>query len=273
LSLASLAARYPGPLGESLVLGWAVAAPALVDRESAAAQLDPTTALTRSIEAAEAVTAATWRMAAPMATARAAAVLRQVRGVHPGEALAHLEGLATPEPEQVERLMSLLAAIRNGVDQIAGPGRRFPFWRLNASQLRTLLAGGMRPAQHRFGPDRWEPFMFTVACSFGAEIRGQPASPGVGAGRICFISDPDQAGSFAPRDVIVAPQPVPNLAPLLWDAAGLVTINGGPGAHLFEAARSLRVPAVCGLGSSGALTGSTAAAVDGDYGSIHAVAW
>ena len=42
-------------------------------------------------------------------------------------------------------------------------------------------------------------------------------------------------------------QPVPNLAPLLWDAAAIVTETGSPAAHLFESARALRVPAVCGV--------------------------
>ncbi|HEX5695836.1 MAG TPA: PEP-utilizing enzyme, partial [Acidimicrobiia bacterium] len=49
------------------------------------------------------------------------------------------------------------------------------------------------------------------------------------------------------RGIITSPQPIPNLAPLLWDAAGLVTATGSPAAHLFESARALGVPAVCGL--------------------------
>ena len=38
--------------------------------------------------------------------------------------------------------------------------------------------------------------------------------------------------------------PLPNFAPLLWDAAGLVALGGAPSAHLMEVARSLTVPAV-----------------------------
>jgi phosphoenolpyruvate-protein kinase (PTS system EI component) len=44
--------------------------------------------------------------------------------------------------------------------------------------------------------------------------------------------------------VVVAANPLPALAPLLWRASALVTASGGPGAHLVDVARSLRVPAV-----------------------------
>ena len=272
LALASLTARYPGPLGESLVLTWAVADPSLAVEHSPA-PIDPLTALERSIELAAVLTASTWKTAGPIAAARAAAVLRQVRGIHPARALAHLEGLAPPDPRQARELMSLVAAVRCGVEQLAESGRPVAFWRLTLAELRSLLTGGAPRSQHRVGADRWEPFQSMVAQGLGNEHRGVPASPGLGTGRICFISHPDQVVAFAPRDVIVAPQPISNLAPLLWDAAGLVTTAGGPGAHLFEAARSLKVPAVCGVGSSGAWTESTAAAVDGDNGLVHAVTW
>ena len=46
--------------------------------------------------------------------------------------------------------------------------------------------------------------------------------------------------------MIVVQYPLPNFAPLLWDAAGLVALGGAPSAHLMEVARSLTVPAVVG---------------------------
>jgi phosphoenolpyruvate-protein kinase (PTS system EI component) len=65
--------------------------------------------------------------------------------------------------------------------------------------------------------------------------------------------------------MVTAPQPVPNLAPLLWDAAGLVTETGSPAAHLFESARALGIPAVCGV----ELTDSNQiVAVDGSTGVV-----
>jgi phosphoenolpyruvate-protein kinase (PTS system EI component) len=66
--------------------------------------------------------------------------------------------------------------------------------------------------------------------------------------------------------VITSARPVPNLAALIWDAAGLVTTTGSPAAHLFEAARALRVPAVCGV-DLGA-PGHQVVAVDGTDGAV-----
>jgi pyruvate,water dikinase len=132
----------------------------------------------------------------------------------------------------------------------------------------------------RVGADRWEPFQTAVVESFGTEHRGIPASPGLGCGRLCFIANPDQVAHFRPRDVVVTDNPIPNLAPLLWDAAGLVSTSGSPAAHLFESARSLNVPAVCAIdlsASTGAdlasTTGRYALAVDGENGLVYISEW
>jgi phosphoenolpyruvate-protein kinase (PTS system EI component) len=72
-------------------------------------------------------------------------------------------------------------------------------------------------------------------------------------------------GRFSTRAVIDAPQPLPNLAPLLWDAAGLVTSAGSPAAHLFESARALGIPAVCGVELDG---NGEIVAIDGHQGVV-----
>ena len=81
----------------------------------------------------------------------------------------------------------------------------------------------------------------------------------------------------SPREVLVAARPVGNLAPLLWNAAGLVTEVGSPGAHLFEVAAWLGVPAVCGVGLTALVDDRTHVAeyledlfgaVDGDTGHL-----
>ena len=70
--------------------------------------------------------------------------------------------------------------------------------------------------------------------------------------------------------MLVTDRPVPQIAPLLWGCAGLVTAEGGEGAHLFEVARSLGVPAVTSLRLDvlGASAPSTLVAVDGDRGIV-----
>ena len=191
-------------------------------------------------------------MPEPMAAARAASVLRQARGNNPGPALDCLAGLSSPDPERAARVLRLLA----------------------------ITGANNRSEARRIGIDRWEPFQAAVIESVGTEHQGVPASPGVGCGRLCFIAGPEEVDGFRPRDVVVTTNPVPNLAPLLWDAAGLVTTSGSPAAHLFESARSLKVPAVCSLDVSNSLgldlslaTGRFAVAVDGTRGLIFTSEW
>jgi hypothetical protein len=84
-----------------------------------------------------------------------------------------------------------------------------------------------------------------VVLDHGERRQGVPAAPGVGVGRRHHLRDPDVTPP--PHAVITAAQAVPVLSQAIWDAAGLVTGSGSPAAHLFEAARSLGVPAVCGV--------------------------
>jgi phosphoenolpyruvate synthase/pyruvate phosphate dikinase len=134
-----------------------------------------------------------------------------------------------------------------------------------------------REASGRFGITKWEPTLYEMVSSRGARVEGTPAAPGWGAGQIHLVRDAADAEQVEPRQIIAAVYPLTNLAPLLWDAAGLVTIGGSPGAHLFEVAAWLGLPAVCGadlevstglsleeLRRSSSLVG----AVDGDTGEV-----
>jgi phosphohistidine swiveling domain-containing protein len=102
-------------------------------------------------------------------------------------------------------------------------------------------------------------------------VQGVGVSPGIGAGRAHPLVA--GAGRPAPRSVLVAARPVPQIAPLLWGCAGLVTHEGSEGAHLFEVARSLGVPAVTSLQVSepGALAPGSLIAVDGARSAIAVV--
>jgi hypothetical protein len=130
--------------------------------------------------------------------------------------------------------------------------------------------GGERSADAtaiRLGVRRWEPYVASVVLGNGNRFQGTPASAGVGAG---LLARPDDGHHVPvrPRSVIAAGQPVPNLAPLLWDAAGVVTETGSPAAHLFESARALRVPAVCGVTIP---PGDWIVAVDGQDGIVATI--
>jgi hypothetical protein len=291
IDLGRLARRYPGPLGEALVLSWAAADPAPVIEASRAPMtgqnddpVDPVAALHLAAKEAAALTAATWQMPEPMAAARAAAVLRQARGNHPEAALDCLAGLTRPDREGAARVLHLLAIVRRAIEEVR-PNGWSENWHQPIERLGSILRGetqrdAQRSSVKRTGTDRWEPFQAAVVESFGTEHRGIPASPGIGCGRLCFIAGPEQVEDFRPRDVVVTINPVPNLAPLLWDAAGLITISGSPAAHLFESARSLNVPAVCWLDFSHSLgvdvataTGRFAAAIDGNRGLVFTSDW
>ena len=62
-------------------------------------------------------------------------------------------------------------------------------------------------------------------------------------------------------------RPIPHVAPLVWSCAAIVSAGGSPGAHLFEVARSLGVPAVVGVDLMDAAP-DTLIAVDGADGRV-----
>lgn len=134
---------------------------------------------------------------------------------------------------------------------------------------RGLLSNGKEQSEPylRRGVGRWEPFIASVVLGNGTRHQGMPASGGVGAG-VLSRPDGDPAVRVSPRSVLAAGQPVPNLAPLLWDAAAIVTETGSPAAHLFESARALRVPAVCGVTIP---PGDWIVAVDGQDGVVATI--
>ena len=287
IDLARLARRYPGPLGESLVLAWAASNPALLIEAPAmntdpALATDPIRALQTAVSEAATLTGDVWEMPESMGATRAASVLRQARGIHPKAALDCLTGLKRPDQARAVRLVGLLADVQNAIEALRPRGSAW-MWHQPVEVIASLLREQKRPdgstlSVERIGIDRWEPFQAAVVESFGTRHRGTAAAPGAGCGRLCFIRDAGEAFAFHPRDIVVTTHPVPDLAPLLWDAAGLVTVAGSAAAHLFESARSLNVPAVCSvdlsLGVSLAeATGRFMLAVDGTSGVVHSIEW
>ena len=300
VDLGRLARRYPGPLGEALVMAWAASDPvAVIDAAAASMRevesaVDPAAAFDLAVRESAALSAEVWEMPASMATARAAAILRQVRSSHPGTALDCLTRLKPPDPARAAKIIRLLTIVQRAIEAKRPRGSAW-IWHQTVAKLAKTLHSETRndppqeredtgpvagQAVERIGTDRWEPFQTAVVASFGREHRGVAASPGLGCGRLCFISGPERVDEFRPRDVVVMTHPVPNLAPLLWDAAGVVTVAGSPAAHLFESARSLNVPAVCSVDLEDSLghnladsTGKFVLAVDGTRGLVHASDW
>ena len=157
-----------------------------------------------------------------------------------------LHALNPPDPTSAARLLGKLRSLREQlVARGVIPDQRGA-WRLDLESIERVLRGDRVTASGRAGIGRWEPLLASVTLANGRVSTGTPASPGVGAGVRAHMGKPNRSPESA-RSVITATQPIPALAPLLWDASAMVTSTGSPAAHLFEAARSLRVPAVCGL--------------------------
>src|SRR5262249_3770969 len=66
--LAALAARFPGPLGESLVLPWALGCPQVPAADPAGPVTDPRRALTEAARLVGVLTAQAWGVPRPRAT-------------------------------------------------------------------------------------------------------------------------------------------------------------------------------------------------------------
>jgi hypothetical protein len=141
-------------------------------------------------------------------------------------------------------------------------------WRISRDQLDRGIAGA--PLTVRGGPDRWEPFVAGVALARGRTSAGIPAADGIGVGTLHPVRRLRAIGRPGPRGVLSAPLPFPHLAPLLWHAAALVTGAGSTGAHLFEVARSLAVPAVVGIDLEA--EADSLVAVDGSTGRVSVLA-
>jgi phosphohistidine swiveling domain-containing protein len=245
IRLARLVRRFPGWLGEEVVLPWAilVAEAALPDGAPPAGM--PAEEARREARALGLrLCARAWQLPAEEAFR---AGLQAVEAVRTGVADA-----------------ALMQRIRRGADVDAKAVARL---------VGLLRTAERRDGRGRIAParDRWEPFLFATLQAYGERRPAAPVVAGTGAGRARFVETPAAAPDEHDRKVLVIPRPLPSFAPLLWNAAGLVSIAGGAGAHLMEIARSLAVPAVmrCRLddlvaqGADSFLLG-----VDGHQGSV-----
>jgi hypothetical protein len=232
---------WSGPLADRHVLPWALSLADLpVGERSASAR--PLEDWERACACARTLTREVWS-----STAEAQRVLADLRGPDPVEALARLEALTAPEPSAAARALGLFAAVGAA---LAGRGvlpDAEDLWRCAPEDVERTLRQEGSATLPRARSSRWEPFVHAVVSAHGALLRGSPAAPGAGAGRLLIVRNPHAARTGRARPVLVAERPLPALAPLLWDAAGLVIGSNNPAAHLLEVANSLGVPAVTGV--------------------------
>ncbi len=274
VEVARLVERFPGPLGEQLVLPWAFAwRSALPFVRSTEPSVDLSGDLARALEMARHLTKQAWQDRSDGGV-DIVAILAELRGPDPASALERLLSTRRTDEGQVRALLEVLDAIATGLaadGRLRSPGR---MWRANADALRAMIQDASHSDVQWVGPDRWEPFLHAAVRANGELTSGTPVVPGIAAGRVVVIRDPHSPPPLEDRDVLVADRPLPALAPTLWRAGALVTATGNPAAHLMEVANSLALPTVLAadLSSIGGLQslaeGDWLAAVDGDTGMV-----
>lgn len=243
IRLARLVRCFPGWLGEEVILPWAILAADAVRSDAQVPAIPPDVAREEARALARRLCAGAWKLSEDDAFRTALQAIEAVRTGNAGHSLLEriVRGSRVSRRE-AKRLVGLLRAAERDASQNAAPQR-----------------------------DRWEPFLFATLQSYGERRSAAPVVAGIGAGRARYCDVPAPAPRERDRRVLIVPRPLPAFAPLLWNAAGLVTIAGGAGAHLMEIARSLAVPTVmhCRLddlvahGAEDFLLG-----VDGDQGCV-----
>jgi phosphohistidine swiveling domain-containing protein len=233
----------PGVLGGELALPWAVAGP---PSSSPTLPVGAGDLLDEAVRLAESLTSAVWGLPPSEAMGAARTSLARLRGPTPETEIATIRGLHQPDPDQASRLMSTIHTL--GESLVArGVLRRWEaVWHLSTVELRAVLDGSPVRQPLRAWWGIWEPLAAAVALAHGVRHQGTPAAPGVGVGVRHHRNDAE-AQTPPDRAVVTAPSAVPGLSQVIWGAAGLVTNLGSPAAHVFEVARSLGVPAVCGV--------------------------
>ncbi len=80
--------------------------------------------------------------------------------------------------------------------------------------------------------------------------QGQVANLGIAAGRVVHVDQNTDPEQFPVGAIAVARFPSPQLSPIVWRAAAMITEIGGPTGHLATIAREYRTPALFGTGDA-----------------------
>ncbi|MGH7662519.1 MAG: PEP/pyruvate-binding domain-containing protein, partial [Vulcanimicrobiaceae bacterium] len=218
IRLARLVRRFSGWLAEEAILPWAILlADEFPEGDVAPAQYPAAEARDAVRELGRKLAASAWGVPETEAFRTGLQALEAVRTAAAGD--------------------KLLERIRRGVRLDS---------RLVARAFGLFAAAEQTGGTAKIAParDRWEPFVFSTVQRYGERRPASGVVEGIGAGRARYVDAPSAAPPSRDRKVLIVPQPLASFAPLLWNAAGLVTIAGGAGAHLMEIAHSLAVPTV-----------------------------
>ena len=285
--VARLLHRYAGALGEALILpvvlagvrpdsGIDVAGPmGTVTQDEAVAAWAAAQALTRDL------CTGSWGDAVT-GTIGVSSALGKLRGGDVGAAMSYFASVPAVDSQDVDALLLKLDIVARWLEQSGVLISRDHFWAVGPGEVGDLIAQRLTtpsPSQRREAARRallrWEPFVAVAVSGTGRVLHGEPVSGGTGVGIALTVVGIPTRPLPLPRMVLVAPNPIPQLAPLLWGTSALVTSGGSAAAHLVEVARSLGVPTVLGcdrdrlfsaLGDRDA--SRTLIAVDGNSGRV-----
>lgn len=98
---------------------------------------------------------------------------------------------------------------------------------------------------------------------------GFTVCPGAGSGKVVHISSLDDFSQIVPGCVIVADQPVAELASVLKDCTAIVTKVGSMACHLATVARQFRKPAIFGISKIHNLTDGLEVTVDATEAKVY----
>jgi len=248
-----------GPLADAFLLPWAAAAEPV---EAAVVTAPDEALLQRSGELAAALSAQVCAAVGHDRTAISDALVAGDRSVI--NALARMSLDASMAAE----LLGCIDALGTAFHRRGLLGDPRTIWWQTSDWIEAAALGRpcLRPANDR-PLDLWGDVLYAAVVAQGAPAAAVGVADGRTVGRALRVDAPDAAGERVLGRVLVVRDPVSSVAPLLWRASGLLSLSGGPGAHLFEVARSLHVPAVVAP-EAGDITDGTIVAVDGSAGEL-----
>lgn len=99
---------------------------------------------------------------------------------------------------------------------------------------------------------------------------GDPASPGIGIGRVKIVTSVKDIGKIENGDILVAPMTSPDFVPAMKKANGIVTERGGRTSHAAIVSREFGIPAIVGAaGATKRLPENQIVTVNGGKGDVY----
>ncbi len=100
-------------------------------------------------------------------------------------------------------------------------------------------------------------------------LKGLPASPGLGAGKVKIVHNLDELNKIAYGDILVTRMTNPDMVPGMKKASAIITDEGGSTSHAAIVSRELGIPAVVGTEKATRnLHDGQEVTVDGDAGKV-----